>query len=645
MQHKTWDVICVGRVGVDLYGEQIGGRLEDVVSLRKYVGGSPANVAIGAARLGLKTAMLSRVGDEAMGRFIAETFESEGVDTTLLKIDPARLTALVMLGIQDKDTFPLIFYRENCADMALCEADIDPTQTAKANAIVLSGTHLSQPNTLAAMQKVLQIAATHQIPVILDIDYRPVLWGLTGKGLGEVRYVADSQVSSVIQSVLSACTVIVGTEEEFQIAGGQTTLLAGLQAVREHSNALLVLKQGAAGCRLFEHAVPSVEAGITGRVFQVDVLNVLGAGDAFLSGFLAAYLKNKPLALCATWANACGALVVTRHGCAPASPSFVELSSFLAAQDLPLIPDKSPAFYRLHRGSTQPQQVKDLAVFAFDHRVQLEQLISTYGKNRATLTELKQLFADIVLSMDASEMQCGAIVDDQYGETALSTLSPQKQVWLAKPIELPNSYPLAFLETGSLVARLKTWPRHQVVKCLIQYHSTDSAAIQQVQEQALQRLYEACLETDHEFLLEIIPTKGKSVDSHTVPDILYRLYQKGIYPDWWKLIPTLDAQTWNGITRVIEQQDPFCRGVLALGQDLPFDQVVMRLNMAAQQPICKGFAIGRSLFYEATTQWVAGIIDSPTLKARIQARYQQLISTWIDAKETTQTKRALAPYL
>jgi 5-dehydro-2-deoxygluconokinase len=131
MTERALDVVTVGRVSVDLYGQQVGGRLEDMASFAKYVGGCPANIAIGAARLGLRSALISRVGDEHMGRFIREQLAREGVETKALVTDPARLTALVILGIRDRETFPLIFYRENCADMALTEADIDEGEPAR----------------------------------------------------------------------------------------------------------------------------------------------------------------------------------------------------------------------------------------------------------------------------------------------------------------------------------------------------------------------------------------------------------------------------------------------------------------------------------------------------------------------------------
>ena len=152
---KTLDVITIGRSSVDLYGDQIGGRLEDMGSFSKYIGGSPTNIACGAARLGLRTAVITGVGDEHMGRFIVEQLAREGVDTRGVKVDPERLTALVLLGIRDDSQFPLIFYRENCADMGLTEDDIDEGFIAEARAVLATGTHLSHPRTEAAVLKAL----------------------------------------------------------------------------------------------------------------------------------------------------------------------------------------------------------------------------------------------------------------------------------------------------------------------------------------------------------------------------------------------------------------------------------------------------------------------------------------------------------
>ena len=151
MDHpKPLDAVMIGRAGVDLYGEQIGGRLEDMGSFAKYIGGSPTNTSIGASRLGLRTALITRVGNDAMGQFIREELQREGVATAHVRTDPDRLTALVLLGIRDTESFPLIFYRENCADMAICEDDISEDLIASARAVVTSGTHFSTATTKAS---------------------------------------------------------------------------------------------------------------------------------------------------------------------------------------------------------------------------------------------------------------------------------------------------------------------------------------------------------------------------------------------------------------------------------------------------------------------------------------------------------------
>ncbi len=282
---KTLDLITVGRSSVDLYGAQVGGRLEDMASFEKYIGGSPTNMAAGTARLGLKSALLTRVGDEHMGRFIREQLAAEGVNTQGVVTDQERLTALVLLGIRDEEQFPLIFYRENCADMALSEDDVDEDFIASSRSVVATGTHLSNPRTEAAVLKALELARKHGAQTALDIDYRPNLWGLSGHGDGENRFIASDAVTQKLQSTLHLFDLIVGTEEEFHIAGGSTCTIEALRAVRKVSGATLVCKRGADGAVAFTGDIPdSLDDGESGPGFPIEVFNVLGAGDGFMSG-------------------------------------------------------------------------------------------------------------------------------------------------------------------------------------------------------------------------------------------------------------------------------------------------------------------------------------------------------------------------
>ena len=203
---RRFDLACLGRLAVDLYAQQTGARLEDATSFAKYLGGSSANIAFGVARLGLRSAMVSRVGAEQMGKFLTETLQREGCDTSQVQIDPQRLTALVLLGLKDRDTFPLIFYRENCADMAVDAALISEDFIANCRALLITGTHLSTPTVRAASSAALGFAKKHGVVRVLDIDYRPVLWGLTARGDGETRYVADAHVTAQLQEMLPRTT-------------------------------------------------------------------------------------------------------------------------------------------------------------------------------------------------------------------------------------------------------------------------------------------------------------------------------------------------------------------------------------------------------------------------------------------------------
>jgi len=173
---KTLDLVCIGRCDVDLYVDQIGARLKDAQSFSKYVGGSAANICIGAAHLGLKTAMISRVGDDQLGWYLRDAFEKKGVDISHMIIDPDSVTPQIFLAIHEPSDFERIFdYPENASDLALQEDDIDPAFIASSKALLLNGTHLSKPNLEAASRKAIKAAKEAGTKVAFDIDYLPHL--------------------------------------------------------------------------------------------------------------------------------------------------------------------------------------------------------------------------------------------------------------------------------------------------------------------------------------------------------------------------------------------------------------------------------------------------------------------------------------
>lgn len=325
-----YDIVCMGRSSIDLYSNDPGAPFVDIGSFGAFVGGCPTNVAVGTRRLGLRSASLTAVGDDPVGDFVLEFLRREGVETCFVPRKPGRRTSAVLLGIEPPDRFPLVFYRDNCADLALTTEDVNAVPFDRTRALLLTGTGLSgEPSrtaTLYAAEKARAIGPR----VILDVDYRADQWpdvrtfgvnvrrllGLVDLAIGteeELKAAAlDDAVVHIRESAVSSPEV----SGDLQCAI-DVFLSCGLEAV--------VVKRGAAGATV--HAADGSVHRSDG--FRVDVQNVLGAGDAFASGFIAGWLDEKPWADCARLGNACGAIVVTRQGCANFMPTRDEVARLL----------------------------------------------------------------------------------------------------------------------------------------------------------------------------------------------------------------------------------------------------------------------------------------------------------------------------
>ena len=578
---KALDVITIGRSSVDLYGAQIGGRLEDMGSFEKYIGGSPTNIACGTARLGLRSAVITSVGDEHMGRFIVEQLAREGVDTRGVKVDPERLTALVILGIRDRERFPLIFYRENCADMALCEDDIDEDLVRSARSVVVTGTHLSHPLTEAAVLKALRIAREAGIKTALDIDYRPNLWGVAGHGEGESRFVESAKVTAKLQSSLHLFDLIVGTEEELHIAGGSTDTMTALRAVRAVSDATLVAKRGALGAVAFGGSIPnSLDAGEAGDGFPIEVFNVLGAGDGFMSGLLKGWLDGEDWPTALKYANACGAF---------AFPSWLHAglsqlggaAVLLRARDRP----QGPAQRRRTRAGALGDQSARRLVGGAGSSPSITERSSRRWRAPRLIGSVRSSSSASRPTLEVQDRRpgYGILCDGRLGGDALSAAEGQG-LWIGRPVEWPGSRPLTLEPAlGPDYGGLSEWPRDQVVKVLCFCHPDDDDEMWSAQEAVVQRLFHAARRNRLEFLLEVIPSKVGLVEDNTTARIIQRFYDLGVYPDWWKLEPVRTEAAWRNAVEAIERNDPRTRGVVVLGLDAPEDE------------LAASFALGREV--------------------------------------------------
>ncbi|MQQ09462.1 5-dehydro-2-deoxygluconokinase [Epibacterium sp. SM1979] len=634
--HKHLDVITIGRSSVDLYGAQIGGRLEDMSSFNKYIGGSPTNIAAGTARLGLKSALITRVGDEHMGRFIREELAREGVDTTGVITDPERLTALVLLGIRDQEQFPLIFYRENCADMALSADDIDPDFIASAKAVVATGTHLSHPNVEAATLKALHLARESGAQTALDIDYRPNLWGVAGHGEGESRFVESQAVTEKLQSTLHLFDLIVGTEEEFHIAGGTTDTIAALRAVRQVSAATLVCKRGPMGAVAFGGDIPdSLDDGESGPGFPIDVFNVLGAGDGFMSGLLKGWIEGEDWPTALTYANACGAFAVSRHGCTPAYPSWEELQFFLKRGVKEKALRKDLELEQLHWSTNRKGDWSSMRVFAYDHRMQLEEL---EGATDAKIGSFKELCLEATAAVAKGQPGYGLLCDSRLGRDALYKAAGQG-LWIGHPVEWPGSRPLRLEpEIGADFGGLNEWPLEHVVKVLCFYHPDDTDEMKADHEDTIKRLFEACRRNRLEMLLEVIPSKAGPVNDTTTAEVIQRFYDIGVYPDWWKLEPMTTSAAWEATVAAITRNDANTRGIVILGLAASEADLAASFEVAAAYPLVKGFAVGRTIFGDAAKAYMTGEISDADAVADMAGKYQRLCEIWDTARQTAEGK-------
>ena len=625
-ERRPFDLVCMGRVAVDLYAEQIHSPLENAQSFRKYLGGCAGNISVGISRLGLKSAMFSCTGTDAMGEFLRQQLHHEGVDTTLLRDTSEHLTALVLLGVSPPDRFPLIFYRESCADMQIRPEDADPAFLRKAKALLFTGTGLSSPSMKAATQAAVKTAKEQGCAVILDIDYRPVLWGLTAAGDGESRFVASEAVTKELQPLLKDLDLIIGTEEEVMIAGGTETLEDALQVIRDSSNATVVLKRGEKGCEVFE---PGSQQSRTARPFPIKVLNILGAGDAFAAGFLRGWLHGETLETCALWGNANGALTVTRHGCAPSMASFEELQYLIENFDSDPNILTNSRLLRLHQRTIlgKPRNYP-LQVLAFDHRTQFEDSCKQHNQPTSRITEFKSLVFEGFkkVATERPDLPLALLVDPQYGADILQD-SAYASYSVGAPIEQAGSYPVEWLCGEELHEHLLSRPSEWFIKVLWHYHTDLPAAEKERQLIQLKRLEEICQLLDRRLMLELILPAHLSQDGNAMAAAIDEVYEAQITPFWWKIMALDTKMEWQHVTAALDRHDSEA-GIIVLGKNAPLETFPAWFKTLRSTPHTCGFAIGRSIFWKPWESFISGSMAPDEIPSIIEKNYVAVLEMW-----------------
>jgi 5-dehydro-2-deoxygluconokinase len=311
----TYDALTMGRSCIDLYAHQVGVPITEVTSFDAYVGGCPTNISVGTRRLGLRSALLTAVGDDQVADFVLSFLNREGVETRFIPRKPGRRTSAAIMAIQPPDRFPLTLYREGCADRELTPDDVDRAPIADSAIVLVTGTGLSHEPSRTATMHAARRAAAAGSQVFVDIDYRPDQWS------------SRAAFAASIQQLMRHASLVVGTEEEVSAATDIDDIEKAIGSVQKVTNAPLVLKRGGRGATLFRNSTATDVAP-----FRIEILNVLGAGDAFASGVITGIRRGWPLERAIRMGNAAGAIVVTRHGCANFMPTDAEVEAFVSDQ-------------------------------------------------------------------------------------------------------------------------------------------------------------------------------------------------------------------------------------------------------------------------------------------------------------------------
>jgi 5-dehydro-2-deoxygluconokinase len=308
------EVLTMGRVGVDVYPEQIGVGLEDVTSFSKFLGGSPTNVAVAAARHGRRSAVITRTGDDPFGRYIHRALRGFGVDDRFVTAVPDLPTPVTFCEIFPPDDFPLYFYRLPTApDLQIRADELDLDAVAAADIFWVTGTGLSEEPSRSATMAALEARGEHGTTV-LDLDYRPMFW--------ESPEVAHEHIRAAVGLV----DVAVGNLDECEVAIGERDPRKAAGALLDAGVQLAVVKQGPAGVLGARR-----EGSVVVPPVPVDVVNGLGAGDAFGGALCHGLLAGWDVEHVLRFANAAGSVVAGRLACADAMPTTAELEKILEA--------------------------------------------------------------------------------------------------------------------------------------------------------------------------------------------------------------------------------------------------------------------------------------------------------------------------
>lgn len=318
--NKDLDLVAIGRAAVDLNAVEYNRPMEETMTFKKYVGGSPANIAIGSAKLGSKVKFIGKVSDDQHGRYVVEYMKEKGVDVSDMVFDTeGHKIGLTFTEIKSPTESSILMYREQVADLYLDPSEVNEETISRSKTLLISGTALAQSPSREAVLKALSLARKFDTKVIFEIDYRPYTWK------------SEEETSVYYQLVAKQSDVVIGTRDEFDVmenqVGGDND--ETVKALFRYTPELVVIKHGVDG----SYAYPKGEDMIIGKAYKAKVLKTFGAGDSYAAAFIYALNNGKNVETALKYGAASAAIVVSKHSSSEAMPSVKEIEDLIEEQD------------------------------------------------------------------------------------------------------------------------------------------------------------------------------------------------------------------------------------------------------------------------------------------------------------------------
>ncbi len=331
MKHKIHDVLTIGRSSIDLYSQNVGSAFNDIKGFDAFVGGSPLNIAVACSRLGVDASLLTAVGNDKVGEFIVDFLQSENVNTHSIPVKNNARSSAVVLGIEPPDKFPLVFYRDNAADSQITIDDVQNANIQEYKILVINGTALNIEPTRSANFFAVEIAEKNNVQVVFDFDFRADQWhdyrafGLTVRAILPKVKIAIGTEEEILAATMNDSSQVIIKDQQISAPEIKGNIEVSIKQLLSYGIETLIVKRGEAGVSIYKK--DGSKTDVPG--FHVQVLNVLGAGDAFAGGFIYGLLQGWDLYKACRMGNASGAQVVTKKGCANFMPTLEESFRFI----------------------------------------------------------------------------------------------------------------------------------------------------------------------------------------------------------------------------------------------------------------------------------------------------------------------------